>query len=208
MVETQYKTIVDEQLKLAKGRVSSFLVPIEKLGDTQARAIIGTYRVAVEPNFIPWMLQAYETARSQKAKRALKQNINDEISQNHPKMLRDFAQSCGVVVSEEHYRRAAQPVLEMWSLFTRQDNLRNIGIAATLESTSQVFIPYLAEIGRKLRCTNFTYTDVHGEADIEHARDLHEGLVQEMEHSATPWRTVATAVDKTTKFLESILTIN
>ena len=140
------KEIVEGQLKLASDRVKSFLVPTEILSEPQARLIIGTYRVAIEPNFIQWMTQAYENAKSQKAKIALKKNIVDEISQDHPKMLRDFAQDCGVVLSPLHYQRASQPSLDIWNLFTRRDSVMNLGIAAALENTSLLFIPYITAL--------------------------------------------------------------
>ncbi len=197
--------IVTEQLDLAKQRIENALVPAVELTDEQARSIIGTYRVAIEPNFIHWMYQSYQTTKSDKAKQVIAQNIRDEILQDHPKMLRDFAQQCGVSLKEEHYRKASQSTLEMWDLFSKRNGLMNLTVAATLENTSLVFIPYLANLSKKLGCGNSIYTDVHGEADIEHARDLYEGLVEEMNHSPSSWRTVSTAVDKTVGFLEVIL---
>lgn len=205
MKNAQYEQIVNEQLELAKQRIAQSLAPPTELADEQARSIIGTYRIAIEPNFIHWMYQAYQTTKSNKAKKVIAQNIRDEISQDHPKMLRDFAQQCGVNLTEDHYRRASQPTLEMWTLFAKKDGLMNLAVATTLENTSLVFIPYLDGLGKRLGCKDFTYTKVHGEADLEHARDLYEGLVEEMNHSRASWRTVSTSVDKTVRFLESIL---
>ncbi|MBS3081229.1 hypothetical protein J4221_07195 [Candidatus Pacearchaeota archaeon] len=93
----------------------------------------------------------------------------------------------------------------MWRLFSNDNGLTNVTVAATLENTSLEFIPYLAKLGKRLECKDFGYTDVHGEADIKHAQELYRGLVEEMQYANAPWRTVATAVDKTSNFLESLL---
>src|SRR6185295_5432162 len=91
-----YRIFVREQLKKAKSKIRKALIPVDELRDGQAARIIGTYRVAIEPNFIPWMIQAYETSYGEKTRQVLYKNIFDEINQNHPKMLRDFAESCRV----------------------------------------------------------------------------------------------------------------
>jgi len=203
--EITYNQIVDEQLELAKQRIARTLVQ-QDLSESQIRDLIGTYRVAIEPNFIPWMQRAYETARSEVAKKVILENIQVEVSQDHPKMLRDFSRGSGVPLDIRHYARVSKPALEMWNLFGNDNGLTNIAIVATLENTSLEFIPYLANLGKRVGCTDFTYTDVHGEADIVHANELYRGLVEEMEYDNVPWETVATAVDKTSKFLEDIFT--
>lgn len=205
MEKQKYETIVQEQLDQAKQRIEGALNPIGGLSQQQVKDIIGTYRVAVEPNFIPWMVQAYQTAQSDVARKVILENIQDEISQDHPQMLRDFCFDAGVILSLEHYTRASQPVIDMWTLFSQKNGLTNTTIAATLENTSPVFIPYLAELSKSLGGRNLAYTDVHGEADVEHARELYSGLIEEMDKANGPWRTVATAVEKTTGFLEKIL---
>ena len=199
------RLLFKEELRTAKRCIEKVLVPVKNLTVEQARNIVGTYRVAIEPNFIPWMLRAYQTVRSDKAKKVIGQNIHDEIAQDHPKMLRDFAQSCGVIVTEEHYRRASQPVLDMWDIFAKKNGIMDLTVAATLENTSLLFIPYLAKIGRKLGCKDFTYTDVHGVADIKHARDLYDGLVEEMGNSNCPVKEIVAAGDQTISFLTKIL---
>ena len=173
MEQKNYGKVVDEQLDLAKQRIEGALVPVGDLSIKQARDIIGTYRVAIEPNFIPWMQRAYETAKSEVARRVILENIQDEVSQDHPEMLRDFSSSSGITLSTEHYALVSKPVLDMWSLFVNNCGLTNVAVAATLENISLKFIPYLAELGKRVGCNNFTYTSVHGEADIEHARELY-----------------------------------
>ncbi len=206
MEQRNYKEIVDEQLELAKQRIGKSLVTLDDLSESQIRDLIGTYRVAIEPNFISWMQRAYETANSKVAKKIILENIRDEVSQDHPKMLRDFSTDSGVPLDTRYYAKVSKPVLEMWKLFGNDNGLINVAVVATLENTSLEFVPYLANLGKRAGCNDFTYTDVHGEADIAHAQELYRGLVEEMSYANAPWRTVVMAVDKTTLFLENIFT--
>ena len=206
-----FQQIVDEQLNLATQRTRRVLVPLEELSESQMRDLLGAYRAAIEPNFIPWMQRAYVMAKSEIAKQVLLKNIEDELLQDHPQMLRDFTTSLGVRLEPQHYAHVSQPVFNIWSLLRNDNNLTNVTLAATLEHTSLTFIPYLADLGKLLDKrmgggANFTYTDVHGQEDVAHAQALYQGLLEEMHHAISPWRTVATAVDKTTTFLENIFT--
>lgn len=203
----QYEQIAEEQIVMAKERIQRVLVPPNRLSINQIRNIIGNYRIAIEPNFISWMQQAYNAASSEIAREVIRENIQDEVLQDHPKMLRQFSKSAGVVITPKHYVAVAQPVLKMWDLLGDGNGITNVAVAATLENTSLVFIPYLAEIGKRAGCSDFAYTDVHGEADIEHAQKLYSGLIEEMDGGIAPWRTVATAVERTASFLEEILTL-
>lgn len=205
-IEQQYEQIVTEQLALAKEQVKNALVTPEELSVDQIREVVGNYRVAIEPNFIAWMQQAYATTKSATAKDIIKKNIDDEVSEDHPAMLREFSRSTGVIISPRNYAAVAKPVLKMWELFGGRDPIVNVAVAAVLENTSLVFIPYLAHIAKQAGCTDFTYTDTHGEADILHAQELYRGLVEEMTQGINPWRTVATATSRTVEFLEEILT--
>jgi hypothetical protein len=201
-----YHSIVAEQVHLARQRVKGILKPLENVTPEEAEIILGTYRVAIEPNFIPWIMRAYQTAQSATAKHVLLTNIHDEITQDHPKMLREFTESAGVRISQVHYERAAQPVNDMWKLYAQENGLRAMAVAATLENTSILFIPYLRDLAHKRGGQDFTYTDFHGEADIAHAQDLYQGLVEEMNFNYNP-KNLVTAVAATASFLERILSV-
>lgn len=201
--------VVEQHIKVARERVKEVLKPLEKVTPDEAEIILGTYRVAIEPNFIPWMIRAYQTAQSPKAKQAILTNIRDEIEQDHPKMLRDFTESAGVYVAHIHYERASQPVNDMWKLYAQENGLRAVAIAATLENTSPIFIPYLRDLAHKRGGRDFTYTDFHGEADILHAQELSQGLVEEMGRADKndPQYALVDTVAATTHFLERVLGI-
>lgn len=203
-MESTNREILSQKIESAKERIANALIPVERLKDKEAREILGRYRVAIEPNFIAWMTQAYQNCRSERARKVLWQNIYDEITQDHPKMLRNFITECKVEITPSIYERVANSVLDIWNVFSNKNSLQNITIAAILENTSPIFIPYLAAIGRKLECKDFTYTDTHGLADIEHARELYEGTLEEMKHANNAWSTISNTTDKTISFLEKI----
>ena len=207
-----YQRRVSEQLSFSKASVQKFLRKPEELTTEQAKGIVGTYRLAIEPNFIPWMKLAERTVDNGKARELIAQNIRDEIKDNHPLMLRQFAKNCGVHINDDDYDRALEPVVNMWRLFAEDSSIMNLAVAATLENTSLVFVPYLAELGKKLGCQDFQYTEKHGQADVKHADELAEGLVEEIvarklqrKDSMLP---LVSAVDRTVEFLQVILTPN
>lgn len=208
-VRAEHKRLVSSQLQLAKDRISKVIWIPERLNTEQAKLILGTYGAAIRPNFIQWMTLAHTTVLSSRARKLLRQNLDDEIREDHPEMLDDFLSQCGVVPRYDYYRKASEPVLEMWGLFYKCNGLTNIAVAATLESTSQIFIPYLERIGQRLGAEDLTYTQKHGQADIKHATELQEGLVDEMGEAFALSReiglTTTVAIDKTVQFLTTIL---
>ena len=67
----------------------------------------------------------------------------------------------------------------LYKLTGKLNGLANLTVMAVLENTSLVFIPKLKEFGEKLNVKDFTYTDVHGEADIEHAELFALAMIEE-----------------------------
>jgi len=202
---------IDAQLGIAKQRIKGVLTPVKDLSIGQMEDILARYKLAIEPNFVPWMQRALDTARSEITRNALSENIQAEVSQDHPKMLRDFVESSGVIITPEHYSQISRPVQNIWRLSGNSCSVTNVAIAATLESTSPKFIPYVENLGKKLGCRDFTYTNAHGEADIKHAEELQRGLVEEVTlargYEDRPWNTSASAVNITTEFLESLFRV-
>ena len=218
LMADDYETRVDMRLGGVKEEIANRLNPFNQLSSPfQQRMIIGTYTLAIEPNFIQWMRIAKSYVKSSEAVNALSINLQDEINQDHRKMLRDFAQGCGFNPGFENYslcfERAMPPVLRMWEMFAKGIGIRNLAAITILEYVSPVFIPYLEEMGKRLGCTDFTYTKIHGEADIEHSMSMRDSLMAEIAY----WRNnkmgnpiasgdVDRAIDTTSAFLTKILT--
>ena len=119
------------------------------------------------------------SARSVISKFAVDENLWVEIKDNHPGMLRKFAKNCNAEPNSEDFRYVENEVNAVREIVADLSGIKTITLMATLENTSTAFVPFLAQIGKKLGCKDFTYTDIHGEADIEHADQFLESLTDE-----------------------------
>lgn len=203
---------IDPQLKAkmskATSEVNNFLPAIEKVSKQQATKIIQRYTASIEGNFLSWMGGASISARSVLSKFAADENLWVEIKDNHPGMLRRFAQDCKAEPNSEDYRYAEKEVNEVRRIVADLSGIKTITLMATLENTSSAFIPFLAELGKKVGCTNFTYTDVHGEADIEHANQFLEALTDEQSLGyQNPEKEIDTTIRTTLVLLKKLFTV-
>ena len=73
---------------------------------------------------------------------------------------------------------------------------------AVLESTSEIFIPLLASLAKKCNGKDFYYTDKHGTADEDHAKQFVWALSYEIEYGGIPIMKIA--VRRTLEFLKAI----
>ena len=174
---------IDQKLKAkmekATNEVKGFLPSPEKLNKEQITKIIQRYAASIEGNFLSWMGGASISCRSVLSKFAVDENLWVEIKDNHPGMLRKFAKDCKAEPNSEDYRYTEKETNEVREIVAELSGIKTITLMATLENTSSAFIPFLAQLGKKLGCKDFTYTDVHGEADIEHADQFLEALTDE-----------------------------
>src|SRR3989344_8007789 len=160
---------IDNRLKVkmdkAINEVRSFLPSHQKLSKEQAIKIIQRYTASIEGNFLSWMSGASISVRSVISRFAVDENLWVEIKDNHPGMLRKFAINCKAEPNSEDYRYSERETNSIRELVSELSGIKTISLMATLENTSSAFIPFLAELGKKLGCKDFTYTNVHGEAD-------------------------------------------
>ncbi len=172
-------SILKDKMKKATNEVASFLLNTKKLNKEQEKKIIQRYTAAIEGNFLSWMGAGSISSRSVISKFAVDENLWVEIKDNHPGMLRKFSKDCGAEPNSEDFRYVEKEVNIVRNQVAELSGVKVITLMATLENTSNVFIPFLAELGSKLGCMDFTYTDVHGEADVEHANQFLEALTDE-----------------------------
>lgn len=168
-----------EEMAKATNEIREFLPDASKLSKEQAKKIIQRYTAAIEGNFLSWMGGGAISARSVISKFAVDENLWVEIKDNHPGMLRKFAKDCNAEPNSEDYRYAENEVNAVREIVADLSGIKTITLMATLENTSTAFVPFLAQLGKKLGCKDFTYTDVHGEADIEHADQFLQSLTDE-----------------------------
>src|SRR5271157_5797051 len=63
----------------------------DPLTDDERRRIIARYTAVLEGNFIYWMTATYLSVQSPEAHAIVKDNLQTEVRDNHPGMLRRFA---------------------------------------------------------------------------------------------------------------------
>ena len=171
--------ILKEKMSKATNEVRSLLPDLNKISKEQAIKIIQRYVAAIEGNFLSWMGGASISASSVISKFAVDENLWVEIKDNHPGMLRKFAKDCNAEPNSEDFRYVEKEVNSVRKLVAELSGVKAIALMASLENTSSAFVPFLASLGKKLGCKDFTYTGVHGEADIEHANQFLEALSAE-----------------------------
>lgn len=168
-----------EKLVFATQQIESFLLPVDKISEDEARTIIKRYTAAIEGNFLAWMGAASVSARSVVSRFAAEENLWVELKEDHPSMLRNFAICCRAEPESKDVQYVHDEILNLRKMVGELSGLKNITLMATLENTSIVFIPWLAQLAKKLHCNDLTYTDIHGVADIEHADQFLEALTDE-----------------------------
>ncbi len=63
----------------------------EQLSPDERRGIIARYTAVLEGNFIYWMTAAYLSVASEEAHSVIRDNLLEEVRDNHPGMMRKFA---------------------------------------------------------------------------------------------------------------------
>jgi hypothetical protein len=176
----------------------------EDLSIEQSRTIIRRYAAAIEGNFVAWMGAAVITGRSLEGRFAASENLYVEMKDNHAGMLRDFARAAQAEPAQEDYAATQSVVSDIRSLVAEMSGLKNLTLMATLESTSAVFVPWLAELAQKSGSSNLHYTNVHGEADIEHANQFIWALEREQKQHENPEPIIADTIERVKKFLLTV----
>lgn len=166
------KLNLESRIEELKRAVKKYLPSLNQLSDKQARSLLKRYAAAIEPNFTYWMSAAAVSAKTQQGRYAATENLEVEIQDDHRGMLRKFVTQVGALPDRSVYDTVRPAVDPIHELVSELNGTANLTIMAILENTSAVFIPFLERAAKKLGAKDFTYTKVHGEADIEHAQQF------------------------------------
>ena len=172
-------TDLKEKFLRAVAETKEFLMSPDKISAKDTKLIIKRYVAAIEGNFVAWMAGASISARSVVSKFAADENLWVELKDDHPGMLRNFAKCANAEPDGKDFEAVEKEVARIRNLVGELSGIKNVALMAVLENTSAAFIPYLAELAKKLGSEDLTYTDIHGEADIEHANQFLEALSDE-----------------------------
>lgn len=145
------------------------------------RDVIARYTAAVAVNFTDWIGKTIPWVQHEFARYALIDNLRCEATQDHVGMLLQFAALSDAMPCRTDYAHTSKQVTAIRELFKNPKvaGLCGVALCAVLENTSEIFIPDLASRAKRRGCTDFTYTDVHGEADIDHSKAFAKALEEE-----------------------------
>jgi len=165
-------------------RMASLLPDVSTLSVAELRFILAKYGTFVELlSFWSIMWFAYYRVKSEAGKEALIDNIICEGKDSHQMMLNTFLYNCWAYPDQRCQEIMREALVPSWGALQRscqQDSaFVHIVFLALAENTSLVFIPWLRKAAENVGCSDFTYTDVHWEADIKHAQLFEKALYEE-----------------------------
>lgn len=194
---------IKNSLAMARKQVASFL-PQGELSEEQMRQIIRRYTAAIEGNFVAWMGAAAITARSVQGRYAASENLWIEMKDDHAGMLRTFAKGAGAEPQTSDYQAVAPGVESIRKMVGGMSGLKNLTLMAVLENTSAEFIPLLEKFAVQLGASDFTYTKVHGEADVMHADQFVWAVEHETKHHEEAEKDIEDTITATVQFLKTL----
>lgn len=200
---------VDSQLQKqfldATEEIKNKLPQADRLSLDECRAVIQRYAAAIEGNFIAWMGAAEISARSIEGRFAAGENLFVELKDDHAGMLHEFARSAHSLPQEEHFEAVHSVVDEVRQMVGEMSGIKTLTLMAMLETSSCVFVPWLAQLAKKCGSTNLKYIDVHGEADVAHAERFLLAVDCERAHHTASASQIANALEISTRFILTAL---
>src|SRR5436853_1131616 len=152
----------------------------QQLSADERRGIIARYTAVLEGNFIYWMTAAYLAVASDEAHAIIRDNLHEEVRDNHPGMLRRFAIAAHAVPTDAD-ALAVHRNLQNVRLFVAQlSGVKILLMMAFFEGFITRFMPYLADLADRQGSAERQYTDVHGVVDVVHTEGLFRALEAEM----------------------------
>ena len=155
----------------------------KKLISSERRGIIARYTAVLEGNFIYWMTAALLSVQSDESRPILLDNLNEEIRDCHPAMLRRFAIAANAFPTDSDALAVHDDLTRMRLFLGRMSSVHTVLTMAFFEGFIQRFMVYLAELAAAQGSVEMEYTDVHGVCDIAHSEGLFRAFAVEMEHS-------------------------
>jgi hypothetical protein len=171
-IQNQVDRVIDDLL--------ASLPKADRLSAEERRGIIARYAAVLEGNFIYWMTGAWLAVRSDAARAKIVENLQEEVRDAHPLMMRKFAMAAGALPTTADTLAVHQSLTEMRLFIGRLSSVKIVVTMAFFEGLIQRFMPYLAELARLQGSSEMEYTDVHGVCDIGHTEELYRALDAEM----------------------------
>ena len=168
----------------------------ERLSSDERRGIVARYTAVLEGNFIYWMTAAYLSVASDAAHAIIRENLLEEVRDNHPGMLRKFSVAADAMPTDADARAVARNLESVRRFVAQLSGTKIVIMMAFFEGFITRFMPYLADLAGRRGSAEREYTDVHGEVDVVHTRELFRALEAEM--------TLADGPEAATALLEGV----
>lgn len=178
--ELQNLSSLKQQIDSEIDSLVAALPDAKDLTPEQRRGIIARYTAVLEGNFIYWMTAAYLSVRSEDARPILIDNLQEEIADCHPEMLRRFAIAAHAFPAEADAMAVRDGLANVRLFLGRLQGVQNVLTMGFFESYIQRFMSYLADLAVAQGSTDLEYTDVHGVCDIAHSEGLWTALSAEV----------------------------
>ena len=179
LLENSIALLEDQTTAMIDELIDSLPDPKQLTGE-ERRGIIARYTSVLEGNFIYWMTAAVIAAKAEQSQSILLENLNEEVREAHPLMLRKFAMAAKAFPTDKDFLAVHDDVTKV-RLF--MGSLAPVELVLTMgffEGFIQKFMSYLADLARQQGSTEMEYTDVHGVCDIEHTEGLFKVLAAEI----------------------------
>lgn len=152
----------------------------KKLTAEERRGIIARYTGVLEGNFIYWMTATLLAVQSEEARPILLDNLNEEIRDAHPAMLRRFAIAAHAFPTDADSLAVTKDLSNVRVFLGRLSSVQSLATMAFFEGFIQRFMGYFADLATAQGSLDMEYTDVHGVCDIAHTDGLFQALSIEM----------------------------
>jgi Iron-containing redox enzyme len=172
LVEDKTTAIIDEL-------IDSLPDPLQ-LTSEERRGIIARYTSVLEGNFIYWMTAAVIAAKAEDSRPILLENLNEEVRDSHPHMLRKFALAANAFPTDTDFLAVHDDLTKVRLFMGKLSPVESVLTMGFFEGFIQKFMSYLADLAAEQGSTEMEYTDVHGVCDIEHTEGLFKVLAAEM----------------------------
>ena len=158
----------------------------DRLSAEEQCAIIARYTAVLEGNFIYWMTAAYLSVASTEAHAIIRNNLLEEVRDNHPGMLRRFAMAARAMPADRDALAVSRHLHGVREFVGRLSGARIVIMMAFFEGFIQRFMPYLEDLARRQGSSETQYTDVHGVCDVAHTQELFHALEAELALMGVP----------------------
>jgi hypothetical protein len=154
---------------------------ISQLTEEERRGIIARYSSVLEGNFIYWMTATFMAVQSEEARPILIDNLQEEVRDCHPIMMRKFAVAAHAFPTEADALAVDEDLTRVRRFLGRLSGVQSVLTMAFFEGFIQRFMGYLADLAVAQGSHELEYTDVHGVCDIAHTDGLFQALAMEMD---------------------------